>query len=284
MARYFLFLLFVSVQSCKTDKLQQQERDRALTQSFENATSSLKANTSGLLKLLDEKSTDYCTADAGKIWLKKAESITNYCSKLNDLIKGESFQSNDPAKIWNQVPKKIMETRDSLLAVDEGLRETFDDKFEFIAVFYRMVTNDSTGSASIMKGLGATEYRLCIAQLLTEFARIENNMIAFCNSKVGCMAFFHYNYYPIIQQNSTVFEPGDTLEITAGVGNYSMYARPKILIGDEEIINNEGGLFRQERAISQIKGMYSIPVTIKYINDITGKPEVYKRTIRYKVK
>ena len=68
----------------------------------------------------------------------------------------------------------------------------------------------------------------------------------------------------MIGQNSKHFKSGDKLEITAGVGAYSVASQPKIDIDNKDISVNDMGYAEFKKEISNNPGKYSLPVNITY--------------------
>jgi len=88
----------------------------------------------------------------------------------------------------------------------------------------------------------------------------------FCRSQIGVLDGGGFQVFSAIAaQNTTFLKSGELLEITAGVGSFSVAARPKITIDGKNIPLDPDGT-----AIYRIKapgkpGKHVIPVKIEFV-------------------
>ena len=110
----------------------------------------------------------------------------------------------------------------------------------------------------------------------------ENKVIAFCHEQVGKVEIVFDAYAAIVGQNSNYLMPGQEIEIKAGIGAFSKNAKPTITIGGSIVPLGEEGYALQKMAAGGM-GAHSIPIKIKYFNQITGKEEEVLKNVEYTV-
>lgn len=89
-------------------------------------------------------------------------------------------------------------------------------------------------------------------------------------------------FAPLVTLNSNVVAPGDTIELSAGIGAYYSSVRPKITIAGASVPVYSGGLAFYTLRASKRPGRYSIPVKIEYTTPY-GRQSTIERDVRYQV-
>jgi gliding motility-associated protein GldM len=110
----------------------------------------------------------------------------------------------------------------------------------------------------------------------------ENKVVAHCHNKVGEVEVVFDAYAPIVGQNATYLMPGQQIEIKAGIGAFSKAARPTISIGNQSVPLLDSGYARLSQPVGGL-GSHSVPVSIRYTNQITGKEEIINYDVKYTV-
>ncbi|RZK10863.1 MAG: hypothetical protein EOO46_09005 [Flavobacterium sp.] len=120
-------------------------------------------------------------------------------------------------------------------------------------------------------------------ELKTRISLNYNSTIAYLQSQVALGCGLTYSRSQVlVGQSSTVLEPGQLLEIQAGVGNFSAPSQPKITIA-----NNRLNLSGEPHTTTKIKvptkpGNYSTPVEIDYLGP-DGKEIKHRVDVKYRV-
>jgi hypothetical protein len=110
----------------------------------------------------------------------------------------------------------------------------------------------------------------------------EQEIVKFCDFQ-GMSAADRYDLFaPLITLNSNVVAPGDTIELSAGIGAYYSFARPNITIAGVSVAADSRGLAFYTLRPSTRPGRYSIPVRIEYTTPY-GHQSTVERVVRYKV-
>ncbi|HEY1871798.1 MAG TPA: GldM family protein, partial [Chitinophagaceae bacterium] len=107
-------------------------------------------------------------------------------------------------------------------------------------------------------------------------------VVQFCHNKVGEVNVVFDSYGAVIGQSSNYLMPGQKLDITAGVGAFSKKAQPTITIGGSPIQIGEDGAAHTTLEGGGI-GQHSIPVSITFTNQETGKPQTINQVVQYTV-
>ena len=115
---------------------------------------------------------------------------------------------------------------------------------------------------------------------LSENCKYTSAFITTVNTIIDGDAFFD-KVGIIIAQSATIIKAGDKIEITAGIGTFSMAGNPKITI--------HGKLIQMENAVASYKfktplkaGKYFVPVKIEY-TDLKGMINVKMDKLKYTV-
>lgn len=94
----------------------------------------------------------------------------------------------------------------------------------------------------------------------------QNNILEYYNNQFYKMSCMKYTTFATITSiNSKVFSPNQSVEIYAGVGEFSSTIAPKITINKQDIKVDNGLAIYNIKAPSK-KGKYTIPVVFEYTN------------------
>ncbi len=255
-------LLSISFFSC-SQKDTSDEVIKQLEESLKNSSTVINHSTETMMKELENKTTDHCTVERAKIWFEKAEQIIRLSKEVYDYLLSAKEHLIEKKQSPEFLNDSLISYQENVLSIDSSIREVFSENFNFIKGIQK---------STVPSVLTATQNRIKI---------IENKMIAYCNSKVGCHIMIFDSYSAIVGQNSNSLKPGDVLEITAGIGAYNRAAQPEITINNKRIEINEDGYVLYKIKTTNKPGTYKIPVRLSYINPNTGKNEILEKKIEY---
>jgi hypothetical protein len=89
-------------------------------------------------------------------------------------------------------------------------------------------------------------------------------------------------FIPLIAQNTSVLKKGARLEISAGLGSFTLDGKPVIKINNREIPIGAEGTAEYTLTVNKNVGMYTIPVSIVYLDE-EGNKQMFEKKIKYSV-
>lgn len=264
-----------------------------------------KATASVYLEL-QQKAEDPVTAYRANIWHPKAievqtktKDIISYLEGLKEQLKNKAGLADSDYSIDNDNKKavrrllkkrstemyeKLIQYKSALLAIDSNIYTTFSDKI--------ILTRQSFDTLKVKKKdifqtffedvptIGALTI---ISQFQTNAKITENRIATFCNNKVSKVDYFT-SYSAIIGQSSNAVEAGEMLEITAGVGYFSVKeAKPEIVFGGKKIDLDETGVAVYNFKAPSIPGKYVVPVKINFTGQ-DGTQQLITKDVEYVVR
>jgi hypothetical protein len=265
--------------SCKTDKTN--EINQQVIQSLEESNITINQSTASALKSLEDKTFDPVTIEIAPPWYKKAvivNNITNNLIKLIDTLSKRKLAIEELSIIY----KKTLEYKSLVLENDEELIDAFETEFNILNHIFSLSGIDSSGKTSDFKN-SEKNTGLVLATLKNKIRILENKVIHFCNLKTSVIIDDFQAYSMIAAQNANTLSSGSVIEIKAGIGAFSFSSRPIISFGGTTVPLNESGYASFSKKVPDNPGNYKIPVRISFFNQTTGKDEVKRVNIEYKV-
>lgn len=123
---------------------------------------------------------------------------------------------------------------------------------------------------------------LSLDKLKIDILLSEQGIVKYCNSQATSTADRFDIFAPLITLNRSIVAPGDSIELTAGIGAYLSSARPNITIAGVSVPSYSGGLAKYSLCASKKPGRYSIPVKIEFTTPY-GRRYTVERDVRYRV-
>jgi hypothetical protein len=272
-------MLFIS--SC-TEKSKKDNVIKALGKNLIVSNNVINISTTTNMKALYDKSVDFCTEERAKTWLPKAQIVIDNTKKLyaeiekyidvENIKRGMNFDNT----VLKSIILQLNNYKQILLNSDSSIMEEFANNFDFIDRFI-MLTNN------LKSQLNNKSVSSLLTLLMNDIKIIENKIITFCNSKVGCNIFIFDSYSSIVGQNSNYLKPGSELTIQAGIGAYNKSSLPQITINGKKAELGVEGYSIYKMKVSKKPGNYIVPVHIKYMNRIIGKEETSNINVEYTV-
>lgn len=123
---------------------------------------------------------------------------------------------------------------------------------------------------------------LSLDKLKIDVLLSEQEIVKFCDkhaiSTVGRVDLFA----PLITLSSNVVAPGDSIELTAGIGTYLSSTMPKVTVAGVSVPSVGGGLAFYNFRASEKPGRYTLPVKIEYTTP-NGRLRIVERDAQYRV-
>ncbi|MCX6316258.1 MAG: hypothetical protein NTW29_03150 [Bacteroidetes bacterium] len=284
-----IYLLFIPILLLTTISCNRPKKDKKIIAELSEKIKELdlinQIHTSGTMADLSKATYDWSVHDNADVWHPKAEKIADRSKEIKYTISQLLEKKNIPDTAVTGLITTLLQYKKDILESDENLYEVFKDKFDFISLFLQRFTGDSTGRSSSQQYNDITYNQACLTLLHADVSIIEGKLIAYCNQMTGprgCILTFD-TYAPTIIQNSKVFLPGEELVIKAGISAYSRNAAPKISLDGRESQLGPEGYVRLNKKVPDKPGIYAIPASIRFMNQVTGKEEYYTTHIKYTV-
>ena len=273
----WLFLL-----SCTT-KPKTEPLDQWVTQTLELGNTPVQLSTAFQYRELEKKYNEWATRDCSQNWFSKASRIREMVSRLNDYLMTCRKAEKIPKAGMDSIRQRLLTFRDSIVSIDSAFLLEFGESLD-PSHSSRNAYDDAPAAELVFSECRSLDhYKLLINCLITRTAIVENKLTAYCNLKCSNGIFFFDVYRPLIGQNKSHLEPGDLLEIQAGIGAFSRAATPEIRINGKKVKIDEEGVANYSLRTCSRPGNYSLPVSITYFNQITGNDEVFYKQIEYTV-
>ena len=216
-------------------------------------------------RLIDNLS-DPITEERAKKWQPISSVVkklrTGLFKEINTIRESLSTNTNVPNQLI--ISDKLNNFRISILSLDPAINSTFSKDEAFI----QLLKTDSLyqNFANTYK-----EKNLLLSTLQNNILIIENRVVTFCKNQTerGCILRFDKSSV-LVGQNTTHLKAGELLEITAGVGSYSIAANPQIKVNGTLVPTKNGTSIFKFRVINK-PGKYQLPVKIEYLNESGDK-------------
>lgn len=265
-----------------------------------------KLSTGNTIGSLRDKAKDPSTSERATKWLSKATTITTltdsiiqYVQKIKsdlieeaglDPLKEEKPKSAEQAvqhifkehKEGQLLHEKLALYKKDLLAivVDSALQQHMKS----------IISITGTDMISKENSFAETYFNTTLLGAITMLNKIENDLrntenklTILCNEQCSPIDRGFRSYKVIINQKATIIKTGEKMNITVGIGAYSIETRPSFTIADKEIPVNAEGFAQYDFKAPAKPGINRIPVVIKFYNDISGKEVTVKETVEYTV-
>lgn len=260
--------LFCSCKSNQNDLLSEKT-----IKSLATSNQFIKSNSEVLYKSLEEKAQNNITKQAALMWIEKTRNLK---FKTNSLIKYVDAINKDPKHKFDNL---------NVILRDHGdyLKGIFDSDLKVNLIDSILSEFKQTSNEQFLKKNKLKENIIKIELLKNSILLAENKVIEFANNRSmpGCILEFEV-FKTIVSQNAFHFEKGDKLEITAGVGSFSVASSPIFIFDDTIKLKPSEGISIYSKQITNSPGKYKVPFTIFYIN-VDGEKKKFESDIEYEV-
>ncbi len=277
---------------------------KTIDESLIKTNTAVNASSAQILKSLLEKKNEASTAERAAIWHPKAEQVSQEAKKAYDFIdnlrkeliaastSGGQLKEDDQNSTTRILVKEgkgkqllqvLSDYKKNVLGIDSSIATEFADNFQVDLTAPKAQASKKKTWEEAYFYMSPTVGALSIlSKFQNDIRTSENNVIAYCHKKVGEVKIVFDSYAAIVGTSSNYVMPGQTLTVNAGVGAYSKAAQPTISIGNTSVSLGDEG-FATKEITAGGPGTYTVPVTISYFNQTTGKQEEVKRNVEYTV-
>lgn len=258
----------------------------ALQQSLETSNEHLNISTEQNLRALEVKTTRPETTERAGIWFPKAKKIKEFSKEIEKNIEGLKKTGNVSRESILGLYDRLVEFNTNVLGIDPEIGAAFmkEGLFEKGSAF-RSSKDASDFFSRYFKNNGRESDYAVLTTIQNDVLTAEDKTISFCLNKIGMVdgEGFYSSFSALVSQNSKVFKPGDDIEIFAGMGTFTRTGQPEISINNLQVPIDDDGVAKFRRPITEKPGKYSIPVSIRYFDQVTGAYETKQVNIEYTV-
>ena len=274
-----------------------QDKKNIVYQSFDTELKNMRQlvsySSDKLLAELDNKRSDPSTSYKAEIWYTKAVMIRELTDTTIAYIKdfkGE-LQTNNKNALADISPVKRQKLYDRLLQYKNDVLKVDSlvwQEFKSSLVLFPTTQNDrqtiEEEITDVFDGVSIEEALLLIRYLENNVRFIENRMITFCAEHVvSTDRLCGFNQFAtIIGQSSSVIKKGESVEISAGVGSFSLEAAPIISINGKKMLFDEDGAVRYKLPPDNTPGNKTVKIRFEY-TDQEGMKRLVEKTLKYVV-
>lgn len=123
-----------------------------------------------------------------------------------------------------------------------------------------------------------------LSVLENKIRKFENDMITFCDKKITRHGILGRQYIPLLYQDKSILEGGDSIQITAAFGEITTQNNPEMIVMGKKVSANNTGVMICKVKANYAKGKYPIPVTIDFTDDNTGARATVSKTLYYTIR
>jgi len=304
-----LFILVVFLSACSEKSENDLAVFKALDESLVNSNLTLARSSQTIYMSLEEKTRDPATSQKAMIWHPKAMVVKKYSSDIIDFIeilkdklkKEAGFKKVAGKELFNENNMKAV----NVLFNEKGMGKELHDKLKkfrrdilsidiqmdsvFRQTLVVITKSFDTSSSKQQDFTGVFFTNIPVVAALAMLSKFQNNvkvnenrMITFCNNKIMSITYYT-TYSAIVAQSYSHVKAGEKMEITAGVGYFSVRdSKPEVTVDGKSIEIDESGVAVYKFEAPTKAGRYSMPVKINFIGE-DGTPQVITKDVEYTV-
>jgi gliding motility-associated protein GldM len=278
---------------------------KALDESLVKSNYLLGISCENTCRVMEDKLNDPSTNYRATVWYPKAMQIQklsqeaiNYIEDLKTELKKEAglteegIFKEDDVNIVNRFFSKnakgeefftrLQKYKKDVLAIDDLIMNEFEKTITLTTKEYDVSKEGKTFTKTFLNEIPTVEGLTMLSKFQNNIRVIESRTILFCREQIPSSDRFYEYYNGIVSQNSSCVKTGEEIEITAGIGAFSSFPKPEIIIEGKNIpINDEGVAISKFKAIGK-PGKHFIPVQISYI-DQNGSKQTIAKTVEYTI-
>ncbi len=173
---------------------------------------------------------------------------------------------------------RMIKLQSDLLLIDPEIAKEFATKLPI-----NIATNDPDKEKWTIKSFNSmpTVATLTIlSKLQNDIKASENQIVAYCHSKVGEVVVKYDAFAALVGQSSNYLMPGQKIKITGGLGAFSSNNTPSVSINGQnvQVVNGQGAAEFDAGSA----GPHTANVTITF-KDQDGKPQTKSETVSWTV-
>ncbi|MET0465206.1 MAG: hypothetical protein ABW007_18740 [Chitinophagaceae bacterium] len=273
-----------TLSSCK-DQSQEEAFLSSLDKTIMQSTQNSRYKMEDEMALLLEKTYEPCSREKAAQWLPIARKVEHFTIDLSSYILNLKQQvkknGDSPPSLYDSLKQYLYIYKDSICSSNEMIKHQFGDRFYGLDTLQTKKADLAT-QLQLLQTADPAQTPLLLTQIQHSIMQIGTSMVSFCRENTGCIIDRFDTYSAIIGQSSNVVLPGQTVEITAGIGSFTKTASAKITINGKPCLLQEDGAARYTLAASRIPGKYTLPVKIDYV-DQDGIKRLISTSLTYQV-
>lgn len=248
-------------------------------------------------------------AEKGTLWFNKSmqikglsSNIYDYVDSLKDKLLKEAGEEKENA-IDNNANKKLVaeyfkgqkksdELYDRLklyirdvLNIDQEINKEFQFKLYAFGIKREGGENDKKIFSEVyFDNVSLAEAMLVLSNFQAGIRTDEYDLAIYCYNKTNSFSWLRCvdRPLPLATLSSSYVKPGETIEVTVGIGMMSTLTKPSFTINDRAIEMNESGVAIYKINTKNKAGKYSIPVKIEY-TQADGSKSYLSKDLQYEV-
>jgi gliding motility-associated protein GldM len=278
---------------------------KALDESLVRSNYLLGISCENTCRVMEDKLNDPSTNYRATVWYAKAmqiqklsRGVINYIEDLKMELKKEAglteegiFKEGD-LNIVNRFFSKnakgeefftrLQKYKKDVLAIDDLIMNEFEKTTTLTTKEFDVSKGGKTFTETFLNEVTTIEGLTMLSKFQNNIRVIESRTILFCREQIPSSERFYEYYNGIVSQNSSCVKTGEEIEITAGIGAFSSFPKPEIIIGGRKIpIDETGAAISKFKAIGK-PGKHFVPVQISY-TDQDGNKRTMTKTVEYTI-
>lgn len=290
------FVVAIFLLSCRTRENHVQLRE--IMQSLENSNVRVQDDCEALYKSIEEKVKDPVTNHRAEIWRPKAmairklsQDVMSYMETLKTKLKKDAgTKTIDTFDAANLEQKLIAFKTQSL---KELLRPFSSDSLWMSSIkanIARLVPTLPLGSntnglrlKSYFPGEDTLNTLLILTKLQNDLLLTEHALVKYAFRQIPIPCGLGYEKYSALTfLNSSYLKNGQTLEVTAGMGEMTLVNKPVIVIDGKVIAAGVEGTATRSFTLNKKPGEYYVPIEITFTGS-DGMKLMVRRKLEYVV-
>lgn len=277
---------------------------KALSEGITNSTRTINSQTQTIYASAKEKTMDPLTEYRANVWepklnilRQKTSNVISHISELTKQIKNENGLDESTLKGFKNVPidssfnkikagKEIFDAitkyKKKVLQIDPLIQQEFAGKLNFIPLANDSITSGDAFSKLYFQNASVYETLAVLCQIENNVRLAENRVANFCHFQIPSYSDDFTSYSAIFNMSSSYVKPGDNIEVTAGMVEYSRRNKPSVIINGKIIGLEEDGAAHYKFKAPSKTGKHHLPVSVKYI-DQDGKEQTLLKNMEYNV-
>jgi gliding motility-associated protein GldM len=291
---------------------------KVVDDSLQKSNTNFSKSSKVLIDYINDSKSDPGLRVKAEYWAPKAQQIQDITKKMYDYIEGlkkelkteagfnpagpqnedgsDKFKEDDleaatrlfssegtGKKKGQEMLAKLKEFKAAILAVDSVIARGMSANFP-MAIDDQVKAKDGTMKSfeNIYFHMTPTVAALTLlSKFENDVKNVENKALNLCAEQLGKVKIKFDKFAALVGQSSNYVMPGQTIDITAGLGAYSSDVVPTVTIGGSSVPIGPDGKALKTIPVSG-SGEQSVNVTVKY-KDQDGKDQVVNQVVKYTV-
>ncbi len=259
----------------------------ALNESITNSNQIIERSSQLDYLTFESKITDPLTHIKAERWYPKTkqlkESSTQIFNYIENLKAGVEREKNLKKSIAIELFRKLINYKKQLMDIDSSIAIAFDTTLIITTKKFDSRQNgENEFTKTFFNGTSSETSTLILSKFQNNIRIAEKRLISFFNNRFTDHGSPDERYGMIVGQNSTIFQTGEKLEITAGVGSFKRAVELEIRINGLRVPVDASGIAFFEFPVSGESGQHFVPVEISCL-DREGKKLLISKIVEYTV-